>query len=210
MNCRILLADDHKLVREGLRALLEDAGHSVIGEAGDGIEAARLARELSPDVAVLDLGMPLLNGLDAAREIQRSAPATKTLLLTMHEDRQYVLEALRAKVRGYVLKAQAAHDLERAIVEIMHGSVYLSPAVAGALVDATFDAAPLAADPLTARERQVLQLVAEGKTTKGIARLLQVSSKTVESHRYRIMKKLDIHDIPGLVVYAIRHGVAHI
>jgi len=209
MSCRVLLADDHQIVRQGLRAILVAAGHEVIGEASDGREALKLARTLNPDIAVLDLSMPLLNGLDAAREIRRLAPDIKIILLTMYTDKGYVLQALRAGARGYVVKTQAAEDLISAIREILRGETYLSPGVAASVVDAVLESTNEAADPLTARERQILQLVAEGNTTKEIARLLNVSFKTAESHRNHIMKKLDIHEVAGLVRYAIRQGLLH-
>lgn len=210
MRCRVLLADDHQIVREGLRGLLEKAGHEVVAEASDGREALRLARSLNPDIAVLDMSMPLLNGLDAAHEIQRFAPAIKTILLTMYNDKSYVLRALRGGARGYVLKTQASEDLIRAIREIQRGEVYISPGVAASVVDAYLGKTDGEGDPLTPRERQILQLVAEGNTTKEIANLLSISFKTAESHRNRVMKKLDIHDVTGLVRYAIRRGLAQL
>lgn len=210
MNCRILLADDHQIVREGLRGLLEKAGHEVVAEASDGREALWLARTLLPDIAVLDMSMPLLNGLDAAHEIHRIVPTAKSILLTMYNDKSYVLRALREGVRGYVLKSQAAVDLIRAIQEIMRGDIYISPGVAASVVDAYLGKTDIEKDPLTPRERQILQLVAEGKTTKEIGRLLNVSFKTAESHRNRIMKKLDIHNVTGLVHYAIRSGLTQV
>ena len=206
---RVLLADDHQIVRQGLRSLLEKAGHEVVGEASDGREALKLARTLLPDIAVLDLSMPLLNGLDAAHEIRRIAPEIKTILLTMYTEKAYVLQALRAGARGYVLKTQAAEDLIRAIREISRGEVYLSPGVALSVVDAYLQKTDPAADPLTPRERQTLQLIAEGKSTKEVARVLNISFKTAESHRNRIMKKLDIHEVAGLVRYAIRRGLVN-
>ncbi len=209
MSCRVLLADDHQIVRQGLRGILVAAGHEVIGEASDGREALKLARTLNPDIAVLDLSMPLLNGLDAAREMRRLVPDIKIILLTMYTDKGYVLQALRAGARGYVVKTQAAEDLISAIREILRGETYLSPGVAASVVDAVLESTNEAADPLTARERQILQLVAEGNTTKEIARLLNVSFKTAESHRNHIMKKLDIHEVAGLVRYAIRQGLLH-
>jgi two-component system response regulator NreC len=205
----VLLADDHQLFRQGLRGLLETAGHEVVGEAADGREAIQLAQTLHPDIAVLDLSMPLLNGLDAARELKRVSPDTRTILLTMYTERSYVLRALRAGARGYVLKTQAAEDLIRAIREIRRGEVYLSPGVSASVVDAYLHKTEELDDPLTPRERQTLQLVAEGKTTKEIARLLSISFKTAESHRNRAMKKLDIHDVAGLVRYAISRGLIH-
>jgi DNA-binding NarL/FixJ family response regulator len=204
---RILLADDHTLVRQGLRALLEREGLEVVAEAGDGQAAVRVARERCPDVAVLDFSMPLLNGRDAAREILRACPRTRAILLTMHSEDQYVLDALQAGVKGYVLKAQASEDLVRAIHEVQRGMMYLSPGVSQAVVDASLNKAELPRDPLTSREREVLQLVAEGKSTKEIAKLLAISFKTAESHRTRIMKKTDIHETAGLVRYAVRRGL---
>ena len=207
MPCRVLLADDHQILRQGLRALLEQAGYSVVGEAANGREACELARELQPNVAVLDLAMPLLNGLDAIAEIRRVSPGTLAILLTMYTDRPYVLRALQAGAKGYVLKTQAADDMVRAIQEVRAGAVYLSAGVAVGLVDAYLSRDAEPGEPLTARERQVLQLVAEGRSTKAIAALLGITFKTAESHRNRIMKKLDIHQVAGLVRYAIRRGL---
>ena len=204
---RILMADDHQIFRQGLRGLLERDGLQVVGEAADGRQAVRLARELSPDVAVLDLGMPLLNGVEAAREILRQLPQTRVILLTMYQEDAYVLEALRAGIRGYVLKAQAAADLVNAIHQVMQGAMYLSPGISAAVVNAYVTRSEAPFDPLTSRERQVLQLVAEGKSTKEVARVLGLSVKTAESHRSRLMRKLDIHETAGLVRYAIRRGV---
>src|SRR5438105_1762328 len=195
MGSRVLLAEDHQIMRQGVRALLEKSGHEVVGEASDGHEACKLAKSLQPGIAVLDLAMPLLNGLDAIHEIHRVSPDTRAILLTMYTD------------RPYVLKTQAADDLIRAIQEVRGGAIYISPGVATSLVDAYLHQSNEPEDPLTARERQILQLIAEGKTTKAIAGLLSISFKTAESHRNRIMKKLDIHDIAGLVRYAIRRGL---
>ena len=206
---RVLLADDHQIVRQGLRGLLEKAGHEVVGEASDGHEALRLARTLSPDVAVLDLSMPHLNGLDAAREMRRVTPEIKTILLTMFTEKEYVLQAMKAGAKGYVLKTQAAEDLIRAIREISRGEVYLSPGVAASVVEAYLDRSDAPVDRLTPRERQILQLIAEGNTTKEIAGRLNISFKTAESHRNHIMKKLDLHDVAGLVRYAVKRGLVH-
>jgi len=203
----VLLADDHLIVRQGLRALLEGEGFEVMAEVGDGQEAAKVARQRCPDVAVLDYAMPALNGLDAAREILRACPRAKAILLTMHTDDRYVLEALRAGIKGYVVKTQAAADLVRAIQEVRRGMMYLSPGISQAVVEAYLAKSDVPPDPLTAREREVLQLVAEGKSTKEIARLLGISFKTAESHRTRIMKKTNIHETAGLVRYAVRRGL---
>lgn len=207
MPIQVLLADDHPIVREGFKSLLEREGLQVVGEASDGHEAVRLAQTLHPDVAVLDLSMPLLNGLQAAREILHTSPRTRTILLTMYTEDQYVLEAMRAGVRGYVVKRQAVMDLVQAIREVANGAIYLSPSVSQAVVRAYLGKTDLPPDPLSSRERQVLQLVAEGKTTKEIAQLLGISVKTAESHRTHIMEKLDIHETAGLVRYAIRRGM---
>lgn len=207
MRLRILLADDHQIVRQGLKALLEREGFDVAAEASDGLEAVRLARDLQPDVAVLDIAMPLLNGLDAAREVLKGSPRTKAILLTMHAEDHYVLEALRAGVSGYVLKTKAAGDLVRAILEVAGGAIYLSPGVSRAVVQAYRAKTDLPPDPLTPRERQVLQLIAEGKRTKEIAALLGVSVKTAESHRTRLMEKLNIHETASLVRYALQRGL---
>src|SRR5689334_3821805 len=203
---RILLADDHPMFRQGLKMLLEREGFEVSAEAHDGYEAVRLAAQINPDVAILDIGMPLLNGIDAARQILKQTPNAQVVLLTMYEEEAYVLEALRAGIRGYVLKAQAAADLVGAIREVLRGAVYLSPGISKTVVDAYMRKSELPPDPLSDRERQVLQLVAEGKTTKGVAEILGLSVKTADSHRTRIMQKLEIHETASLVRYAIRRG----
>jgi DNA-binding NarL/FixJ family response regulator len=207
MAIRVLLADDHQIVREGVRVLLERQGIEVVGEAEDGHAAIRLASQLKPDIAVLDIAMPSLNGIDAAREIARVSPDTKTILLTMYSEDHRLVEALRAGVSGYLLKTRAAEDLEHAIREVRKGGVYLSRGLSSDIVDAYLNRTPLAHAELSPRERQVLQLVAEGKTTKEVAGLLGVSVKTAESHRTRVMSKLEIHETAGLVRYAIRNGI---
>ena len=207
MPTRVLLADDHALIRQGLKALLEKQGIQVVTEASDGQEAVRLAEKTQPEVAILDITMPLLNGVDAARELIKSTPKTKVSLLTQHDEDQYVTEALRAGVKGYVLKSQAAEDLVHAIREVCKGSVYLSPGISRAVVAAYLSKTYVSPDPLSMRERQVLQLVGEGKSTKDIALQLGISVKTAESHRARLMRKLDIHETASLVRYAIRRGL---
>ena len=207
MPIQVLLADDHVLVRQGLRSLLERAGMAIIGEASDGQEAVRIAQARQPDVAVLDIGMPHLNGLETARRLRETVPATKSIVLTMHAHDPYVLEALQAGAVGYVLKTQAAVDLVQAIREVLQGAIYLSPWVAHAVVQAYLTKADLPPDPLTSREREILQRIAEGQTTKEIASRLGLSVKTVESHRTRLMHKLDIHETATLVRYAIRRGL---
>src|ERR1700688_842367 len=207
MRTRVLLADDHSLIRQSLRALLEKQGFQVVSEASDGQEALRSVEKTQPEVAILDISMPVLNGVDAARELVKSSPKTRVILLTQHDEDQYVTEALRAGVRGYVLKSQAAKDLLHAIQEVCRGKVYISPNISRAVVDAYLSKAHDSADPLSGRERQVLQLVGEGKSTKDIAAHLGISVKTAESHRARLMKTLDIHETASLVRYAIRRGL---
>ena len=162
---------------------------------------------LQPDVAIMDISMPTINGLNAAREMSRSSPKTKTILLTQHDESQYVREALEVGVKGYVLKNQVANDLLVAIQQVTRGQVYLSPGVSSAVIEAYQSKSEKSKNPLTLRERQVLQLIAEGKSTKDVASLLGVSVKTAESHRTRLMQKLDIHETASLVLYAVRHGI---
>jgi two-component system, NarL family, response regulator NreC len=207
MPIRLLLAEDHVLVRQGLRVLLEQAGMVVIGEASDGPEALRLAYTHQPQVAILDIAMPHLNGLETARRLREAVPQTKIIVLTMHMEEPYVLEALQAGAVGYVLKTQAAGDIVQAIHTALQGAIYLSPRVTHAVVQAYLSGAPLPPDPLTSREREILQRIAEGQTTKEIAAYLGLSVKTVESHRINLMRKLDIHETATLVRYAIRRGL---
>jgi len=207
MPVRIVLADDHVLVRQGLMSLLELEGFQVVGEASDGQEALRLTELFRPDIAIMDISMPILNGLNAAREMSRSSPKTKTILLTQHDEGQYISEALDAGVKGYVLKSQVASDLLLAIRQVSRGQVYLSPGVSRAVMEAYHSKSEKSKNPLTLRERQVLQLIAEGKSTKDVATLLGISVKTAESHRTRLMRKLGIHEIASLVRYAVRQGI---
>jgi two-component system response regulator NreC len=207
MPIRVVLADDHVLVRQGLRSLLEREKFQVVAEASDGQELIRLAETHHPDIAVMDISMPTLNGVDAARELARSCPHTKVILLTQHEEEQYIHEALEVGVKGYVLKSQVASDLVHAMQQVSRGGIYLSPGVSRAVVDAYRSKSERPSDPLSGRERQVLQLIAEGKSTKDVASLLGISVKTAESHRSRLMQKLDIHETASLVRYAVRRGL---
>jgi DNA-binding NarL/FixJ family response regulator len=207
MPIRVLLADDHAIVREGIKSFLEREGFQIAGEACDGHELLNLAAKLQSDVAVVDASMPVLNGIEAARELRKCSPKTKVVLLTRHDEPQYVTEALHAGARGYVLKSQVAGDLVHAIRQVCRGLVYLCPKVSGSVVDAYLAKGQPSADPLTSRERQVVQLVGEGKSSKEVATLLGISAKTAESHRSRIMQKLDIHETASLVRYAIRRGL---
>jgi len=210
MAIDVVLADDHAVVRRGVRLLLEMEGFNVVGEAGDGLEAVRLVRELNPEVAVLDRAMPLLNGIDAAREIRQVAPLTKLILLTMDTDQKHHLEALRAGFRGCVLKSYEAHELIQAIHAVMAGGTYLHPGLSGVVVEAYLGSDDPRPNRLSFRERQVLQLLAEGKKTREVATLLGLNLKTAESHRTRLMKKLDLTETAGLVRYALREGVTQL
>jgi DNA-binding NarL/FixJ family response regulator len=203
---RILLADDHSMVRQGLRALLEREGFSVVAEAADGPEAVEMAAEQKPDVAILDVVMPRLSGVQAAREIQGASPHTKTVLVSMQTDHRHVIEGMRSGARAYVLKSDNSKALVEAVRQVARGNTYLSPAVARmvALHGANGHSN---GSPLTAREREVLKLIAEGSATKEVAAVLGLSVKTAESHRARIMEKLGIHETANLVRYAIRNGI---
>jgi DNA-binding NarL/FixJ family response regulator len=208
---RILLVDDHTLVRAGLRSLLQGlTGVDVVGEAADGHEAVRLAETLHPDVVLLDVGMPGLNGLEAAGRLATVSPSTRVLILSMHNAEEYVLRALRSGCAGYLLKGSAVSELEIAVRAVARGEHYLSPAVSKQVVDDYVNrtrggTGPL--DALTPRQREILQLVAEGHTSKAIAQRLGLSFKTVEAHRAQIMERLDVHDLPGLVRFAVRVGL---
>jgi two-component system response regulator NreC len=208
MSLRIVLADDHDVVRHGFRSVLEQAGFAIVGEAADGREAVRVVDAERPDVVVLDLSMPQLNGVDAGRQIVKlCGERTRVLLLTMHREDHLIVAALRAGIRGYMLKTESADELIHALHEVAAGGTYLSPGICGVVVDAFLSGKELQPDPLNDRDREVLQLVAEGNTTKEIAKLLGISVKSAESYRTRIMEKLDIHDTASLVRYAIRQGM---
>jgi DNA-binding NarL/FixJ family response regulator len=208
---RVVLADDHALVRAGIRALLEKlAGIEVVGEADNGREALELIRKSMPNLILLDISMRQLGGLEALPRILKDFPAVKVLILSGHANEEYVLRALRCGAAGYMLKDAAAEELELAIKAVVQGKTYLSPSVSRTVVEsylqrAAGENAPI--EPLTARQREVLQLIAEGKNTKEIASTLEVSVKTVEAHRLQLMARLNIHDVPGLVRYAIRSGL---
>ena len=208
---RVLLADDHTLVRAGIRSLLENMeGIEVIAEAGDGREALRLVTTHRPDVVLMDIAMPGLNGLEAAARIAKKFPNVRVVILSMHVNEEYVLQALRAGAAGYMVKGADAAELEIAIRAVARGETYLSPMVSKHVVTdyiqrISGETSPL--ELLTPRQREVLQLIAEGYSTKKIARTLKISVKTVETHRMQLMERLDIHDIAGLVRYAIRIGL---
>ena len=207
----IVVADDHKIVREGLVKLLEGrADFSVIGEAADGEEAVKMVLEKKPDIVIMDIWMPRLSGIDATRRIVKRGSPTKVLVLSMHESRTYVEEVLRAGASGYIVKNSASSDLLQAIDAVQGGASYLSPAITQQVVDAIArpgDSSPSGVAMLTDREREVLQLIAEGLSSKEIAGMLGVSLKTIDSHRSNLMHKLDIHKVSGLVRFAIRAGL---
>jgi len=208
---RVLLADDHALVRAGIRALLEGLeGVTVVAEAGNGSEVLELARKHRPDVVLLDISMPGLGGLEASALLKQELPEVRVVMLSMHANEEYVLQALRAGAVGYMLKDSATAELELALQAVMQGETYLSPPISRQVVEGYVQrvgAEQPAADHLTPRQRQVLQLIAEGLSTKEIAYRLELSVKTVETHRAQLMERLQIRDIAGLVKYAIRNGL---
>jgi two-component system response regulator NreC len=207
MRIRVILAEDHQIVRQGLRLVLENEQIEVVGEAADGLEAIQLIRELHPEIALLDLDMPGLDGLGVLREAAQVSPQTRAIILTRHMEEPYAVEALRIGARGYVLKTQASMDLLNAIRHVHRGEVYLSPKISAAVVRAYLTNTEAPSGQLSVRERQVLQLVGEGNSTKQIAALLGISVKTADTHRTKVMEKLDIHQTAGLVRYAIRNGL---
>ena len=210
---RVLLADDHKLIRAGLVLVVQQQPDlSVIGEADDGRQAVQLVESLRPDVVVMDIGMPNLNGIEAARQITASRPDTAVVILSMHADEGYVLRALKAGARAYLLKDSATTDLVQAIRAVVEGKSFFSPAVSKVLLQDYMrklrrSGAEDSYDLLSPREREVLQLVAEGQSNKEVANLLNLSTYTVETHRAKIMQKLNLKGVPELILYAVRKGI---
>jgi len=210
---RILLADDHTLVRQGLRRILEEQPDwQVVAETGNGRDAVRLAADLQPDVVILDIGMPQLNGLEAARQIARRLPSARVLILSMHADEVHITKAVEAGASGYLVKDSADSELVKAVTAVAHGMSYFSPAAAAVLLDeyrksragrGATDRYELLSD----REREVLQLMAEGHSNKSIAGILGVSPATVETHRAHVLEKLDLHSVAEVVLYAVRRGL---
>jgi DNA-binding NarL/FixJ family response regulator len=208
---RVLLADDHALVRAGIRALLEKIPSvEVVGEAGTGREALELVRSQLPNIVLMDIAMTELGGLEALPRITKDFPSVKVVILSAHASEEYVIRALREGASGYMLKDSATTELELAINSVIQGKIYLSPSISRTVIDDYLQRVGGAISPLeqlTSRQREILQLIAEGKNTKEIAVELDISIKTVESHRLQLMDRLDIHDVPGLVRYAIRNGL---
>lgn len=210
---RLLLGDDHTLMRQGLRKILEERPEwEVIAEVGDGREAVKKCQALKPDVAVLDVAMPLLNGIDATQQIVRKVPETRVLVLSMYSDEAYVTRALQAGATGYMLKDSAGKDLLKGIASVAAGQAYFSPAIASLMLDDYVRRVAGSGvvdryETLSEREREIFQLIAEARTNKEVAELLEISPATVETHRARILQKLDIHNTAELVLYAVRRGV---
>ena len=210
---RVVLGDDHTIVRQGIRKILEERHEwEVVAEAGDGREAVKKVLEHEPDVAILDIGMPLLNGIEATRQIVKRAPTVRVLILSMHSDEAYITNALQAGAKGYLLKDSADIDLLRGVTDIAAGKSFFSPAVAKVMLD---DYVRHLAnkgivdryDALSEREREIFQLVAEGHSNKAVAEMLSISPATVETHRAHILQKLDLHNTAEVVLYAVRRGV---
>ena len=208
---RILLADDHALVRAGIRSLLEKIpGVEVAGEASNGREAIELIRTELPDLVLMDIAMKELGGLEALPRITKNFPSVKVIILSAHANEEYVIRALRSGAAGYMLKDAATLELELAINSVAQGKTYLSPSISRTVIDSYLERVGSLSSPieqLTARQREILQLIAEGKNTKEIAGTLEISVKTVEAHRLQLMARLNIHDVPGLVRYAVRSGL---
>ncbi len=211
MALRIIITDDHRLIREGLRSLLESQGFQVVGEAEDGRSAVKLAKKLDPDAVIIDISMPGLNGIEATRQIHQEAPQVKVIVLSMRSDRRAVLAAFAAGASGYLLKEAAFEEMVVAIKVALKGQTYLSPAIAHVVVRNSIEYWSASAEPMgrgiSSREREILQLVAEGRSSKEMAESLYVSVKTIETHRKQIMNKLNLHSIAELTKYAVREGV---
>jgi two-component system, NarL family, response regulator NreC len=213
MKTRVVLADDHKLMRTGLRLIVDQHPEfTVVGEADDGREAVSLAETLRPDVVVMDIGMPRLNGIEAASQITTAHPEIAVVMLSMHSDEGYILRALKAGARGYLLKDSAEADLSRAITAVIEGKSFFSPAVSKVLLEdymrkLSRSGAEDSFDLLSPREREILQLVAEGNSSKEVAALLNLSIHTVETHRSNVMQKLRLRGMPELILYAVRKGL---
>lgn len=218
MPLRILLADDHEVVRHGFCALLRtQAEWEVCGEASNGREAVDKALTLKPEVVILDIGMPSLNGLEATRQILKASPQTKVLILTLHDSDQVVEEVLNAGARGFLLKSDAARDLVAAVEAMRRGKIYFTPKVASMVLDGYLrrdnkrpEQEPSTRSRLTPREREIVQPLAEGKTSKEVAVVFDLSVKTVETHRSNIMRKLSLHSVSDLVLYAVRNNIVHV
>jgi DNA-binding NarL/FixJ family response regulator len=206
---RVVLADDHRLMRAGLRALLRSFDHvEVVAEAGDGREALIAVKDHRPDILVTDIGMKCLNGLETTARVTKEYPHVRVIILSIHSQEEYIWQALRAGAAGYVLKDSDSSELQLAIKSVSRGEMYLTPAVSKRVIENYLrrpDGGAESSDSLTPRHREILQLIAEGSTTKKIATILNLSVKTVETHRMQLMERLDIHDVAGLVRYAIRH-----
>lgn len=214
MTCTLLLIDDHSLIRAGVRALVADIpGYSVVGEACDGAQLSALATQLNPDIILLDISMKDVDGLDALKELHSSHPNSKVLILSMHSDPARIMRALEAGAHGYLLKDAAATELEQALVAVSNGERYLSPAIAHTVINQALinvqasKAQPPATHNLTARQLEILRLIVRGKSTREIASGLGLSIKTVETHRAQVMKRLQIHDVAGLVLFCVREGI---
>ena len=209
---RLIIADDHALIRAGIRLLLQSIpGFEVVGEASDGRKALELVGQLHPDVLLTDIAMPIQNGLITAEKMAEEYPDVRVVIVSMHANEEFVGQAVKARAAGYLLKDADATELEFAIRAVVRGESYLTPAVSkrvmASYVQLIDKDKPAASSPLTPRQREILRMIADGKTTKGIARQLEISAKTVETHRAQIMDRLNIHDIPGLVRYAMRVGL---
>ena len=215
-SLRIMVADDHEVVRRGLRALLEaQPGWQVCSEAVDGRDVVKKVVELKPDVIILDISMPNLNGLEATRQLLKTDPGARVLILTLHDSEQVIREVLSAGARGFLLKSDAARDLVSAVEALRHDKTYFTSRVAAMVLNGFLKGGPGAGigaciSPLTAREREIVQLLAEGKSTKEVASVLGLSVKTAETHRSNIMRKLELHSVSDLVLYAVRNNIVHV